>query len=453
MFSPVTPACCADRYEPSIRQDRGVNSVVSSQQIIPELQWRGLIAQSTDLEELSKVCANPVTLYCGFDPTAPSLHLGNLVQVLTVRRFQQHGHKPLALIGGATGLIGDPKESGERTLNSVDLVGEWVERIRVQLERFYEFDGSNSARMVNNLEWTQDLNAIEFLRDIGKHFSVNRMLDREAVSARLAKDGISFTEFSYQLLQSFDYLELYRRYNCVLQTGGSDQWGNITAGVDLVRRVEAKGVHALTTPLLTRADGKKFGKTESGTIWLDPGLTSPYSFFQYWINADDRDISNLLKTFSFKSESEINELLQASIERPQERAGQRALASELTELVHGAAERAGAEDAGKALFGGGDLADLPESTLSAALTEASLGEVDTSEVVDGKLPTLDELLVRCGLAPSKKAARRTIAEGGAYVNNLRVDQEDFQVPVSELLYGQWVVLRRGRKAFAGVVVK
>jgi tyrosyl-tRNA synthetase len=453
MFSPVTPACCADRYEPSIRQDRGVNSVVSSQQIIPELQWRGLIAQSTDLEELSKVCANPVTLYCGFDPTAPSLHLGNLVQVLTVRRFQQHGHKPLALIGGATGLIGDPKESGERTLNSVDLVGEWVERIRVQLERFYEFDGSNSARMVNNLEWTQDLNAIEFLRDIGKHFSVNRMLDREAVSARLAKDGISFTEFSYQLLQSFDYLELYRRYNCVLQTGGSDQWGNITAGVDLVRRVEAKGVHALTTPLLTRADGKKFGKTESGTIWLDPGLTSPYSFFQYWINADDRDISNLLKTFSFKSESEISELLQASIERPQERAGQRALASELTELVHGAAERAGAEDAGKALFGGGDLADLPESTLSAALTEASLGEVDTSEVVDGKLPTLDELLVRCGLAPSKKAARRTIAEGGAYVNNLRVDQEDFQVPVSELLYGQWVVLRRGRKAFAGVVVK
>ena len=427
--------------------------MVSSQQIIPELQWRGLIAQSTDLEELSKVCVNPVTLYCGFDPTAPSLHLGNLVQVLTVRRFQQRGHKPLALVGGATGLIGDPKESGERTLNSVDLVGEWVERIRVQLERFYEFDGSNSARMVNNLEWTQDLNAIEFLRDIGKYFSVNRMLDREAVSARLAKDGISFTEFSYQLLQSFDYLELYRRYNCVLQTGGSDQWGNITAGVDLVRRVEAKGVHALTTPLLTRADGKKFGKTESGTIWLDPELTSPYSFFQYWINADDRDISNLLKTFSFKSEPEINELLQASIERPQERAGQRALASELTELVHGAAERAGAEDAGKALFGGGDLADLPESTLSAALTEASLGEVDTSEVVDGKLPTLDELLVRCGLAPSKKAARRTIAEGGAYVNNIRVDQEDFQVPVSELLHGQWVVLRRGRKAFAGVVVK
>ncbi len=430
-----------------------MNSVVSTQEIIPELQWRGLIAQSTDLEEISKVCANPVTLYCGFDPTAPSLHLGNLVQILTVRRFQQYGHKPLALVGGATGLIGDPKESGERSLNSVDLVGEWVDRIRTQLERFYDFTGPNAAQMVNNLDWTRDLNAIEFLRDIGKHFSVNRMLDREAVAARLAKDGISFTEFSYQLLQSFDYLELYRRYDCVLQTGGSDQWGNITAGVDLVRRVESKGVHALTTPLLTRAAGQKFGKTESGTIWLDPQLTSPYSFFQYWINADDRDIPNLLKTFSFKSESEIAELVQASIDQPQERAAQRALASELTEIVHGAQESTGAQNAGKALFGGGDLADLPESTLQAALTEASLGEVSISEVSDGKLPALDELLVRCGLAQSKKAARRTIAEGGAYVNNIRIEQEDFQVPVSDLLYGRWVVLRRGRKAFAGVVVK
>ncbi len=430
-----------------------MNSVVSTQEIIPELQWRGLIAQSTDLEEISKVCVNPVTLYCGFDPTAPSLHLGNLVQILTVRRFQQYGHKPLALVGGATGLIGDPKESGERSLNSVDLVGEWVDRIRTQLERFYDFTGPNAAQMVNNLDWTRDLNAIEFLRDIGKHFSVNRMLDREAVAARLAKDGISFTEFSYQLLQSFDYLELYRRYDCVLQTGGSDQWGNITAGVDLVRRVESKGVHALTTPLLTRADGQKFGKTESGTIWLDPQLTSPYSFFQYWINADDRDIPNLLKTFSFKSESEIAELVQASIDQPQERAAQRALASELTEIVHGAQESTGAQNAGKALFGGGDLADLPESTLQAALTEASLGEVSISEVSDGKLPALDELLVRCGLAQSKKAARRTIAEGGVYVNNIRIEQEGFQVPVSDLLYGRWVVLRRGRKAFAGVVVK
>ena len=436
-----------------IRQDGGVNSVVRSEEIIPELRWRGLIAQSTDLDALAKVCVHPLTLYCGFDPTAPSLHLGNLVQILTVRRFQQHGHNPLALVGGATGLIGDPKESGERSLNSADLVGEWVDRIRIQLERFYDFDGPNPARMVNNLDWTKDLNAIEFLRDIGKHFSVNRMLDREAVAARLAKDGISFTEFSYQLLQSFDYLELFRRHDCVLQTGGSDQWGNITAGVDLVRRVEAKNVHALTTPLLTRADGKKFGKTESGTIWLDPQLTSPYSFFQYWINADDRDIPNLLNTFSFTTEPEIAELVQASLDRPHERAAQRALAVELTELVHGVQECMGAQNAGKALFGGGDLTDLPESTLQAALTEAPLGEVQLSEVIDGKLPTLDELLVRCGLAQSKKAARRTIAEGGAYVNNIRIEHEDFQVPVSDLLYGRWVVLRRGRKAFAGVVVK
>jgi len=436
-----------------MRQDGGVNSVVRSDEIIPELRWRGLIAQSTDLDALAKACVHPLTLYCGFDPTAPSLHLGNLVQILTVRRFQQHGHNPLALVGGATGLIGDPKESGERSLNSADLVGEWVDRIRIQLERFYDFDGPNPARMVNNLDWTKDLNAIEFLRDIGKHFSVNRMLDREAVAARLAKDGISFTEFSYQLLQSFDYLELFRRHDCVLQTGGSDQWGNITAGVDLVRRVEAKNVHALTTPLLTRADGKKFGKTESGTIWLDPQLTSPYSFFQYWINADDRDIPNLLNTFSFTTEPEIAELVQASLDRPHERAAQRALAVELTELVHGVQECMGAQNAGKALFGGGDLTDLPESTLQAALTEAPLGEVQLSEVIDGKLPTLDELLVRCGLAQSKKAARRTIAEGGAYVNNIRIEHEDFQVPVSDLLYGRWVVLRRGRKAFAGVVVK
>ncbi len=436
-----------------MRQDRGVNPAVNHQGIIAELQWRGLIAQSTDLETLTATCSNPVTLYCGFDPTAPSLHLGNLVQILTVRRFQQFGHKPLALVGGATGLIGDPKESGERTLNSAELVGEWVDRIRTQVERFYDFDGPNPARMVNNLDWTKDLNAIEFLRDIGKHFSVNRMLDREAVAARLAKDGISFTEFSYQLLQSFDYLELFRRYECILQTGGSDQWGNITAGVDLVRRVEATSVHALTTPLLTRADGKKFGKTESGTIWLDPALTSPYSFFQYWLNADDRDIPKLLNTFSFKSEPEIAELVQASVDSPQLRAAQRALAVELTELVHGTHECLGAQNAGTALFGGGDLTELPESTLEAALTEAFLCEVQLGEVIDEKLPALDELLVRCGLAQSKKAARRTIAEGGAYVNNIRIEHEDYQVPVSDLLFGRWVVLRRGRKAFAGVVVK
>ncbi len=438
-------------YGNSVRQDRRVAS--ASEGIIEELIWRGLIAQSTDLEALTKATKSPITLYCGFDPTAPSLHLGNLVQILTIRRFQLFGHKPLALVGGATGLIGDPKQSGERTLNSKELVTEWVERIRHQLTQFYSFEGANAAEVVNNLDWTADIGILEFMRDIGKHFSVNRMLDREAVAARLAKDGISFTEFSYQLLQSFDYLQLFKRHGCVLQTGGSDQWGNITAGVDLVRRVEQQSVHALTTPLITKADGTKFGKTESGTVWLDSELTSPYAFYQFWLNADDRDISSLLRIFSFKTRSEIEALEAQTIEKPQERAAQRALAQELTRLVHGKAECEAAEAAGRALFGGGELAELPEATISAALTEASLGEVASSEVVDGLLPPLDELLVRAGLSPSRKAARRTIAEGGAYVNNIRVEQEDYQVPAGDLLYGSWLVLRRGRKAFAGVVVK
>ncbi len=426
---------------------------MKSEGIIEELTWRGLIAQSTDIEALTAATRQPITLYCGFDPTAPSLHLGNLVQILTVRRFQLYGHKPLALVGGATGLIGDPKQSGERNLNSVDIVDAWVSRIRLQLEKFYDFEGTNAAQMVNNLDWTQGVGVLEFLRDIGKHFSVNKMLDREAVAARLAKDGISFTEFSYQILQSFDYLQLFKKYDCVLQTGGSDQWGNITAGVDLVRRVEQTSVHALTTPLITKADGTKFGKTESGTVWLDSELTSPYAFHQFWLNADDRDVPSLLRIFSFKSQSEIEDLEQALAERPQERAAQRALANELTELVHGKAEARAAENAGKALFGSGDLSELPESTLSAALTEAMLGEVERSEISNELLPALDELLVRSGLAASKKAARRTISEGGAYVNNVRVEQEDYQVPVADLLYGSWLVLRRGRKAFAGVVVK
>jgi len=426
---------------------------VKSEGIIEELTWRGLIAQSTDIEALTAATQQPITLYCGFDPTAPSLHLGNLVQILTVRRFQHYGHKPLALVGGATGLIGDPKQSGERNLNSVEIVDAWVSKIRLQLEKFYNFEGAHAAQMVNNLDWTQGVGVLEFLRDIGKHFSVNKMLDREAVAARLAKDGISFTEFSYQILQSFDYLQLFKKYDCVLQTGGSDQWGNITAGVDLVRRVEQTNVHALTTPLITKADGTKFGKTESGTVWLDAELTSPYAFHQFWLNADDRDVPSLLRIFSFKSQSEIEDLERALAERPQERAAQRALANELTELVHGKAEAQAAENAGKALFGSGELSELPESTLSAALTEAMLGEVKRSEISNELMPALDELLVRSGLAASKKAARRTISEGGAYVNNVRVEQEDYQVPVADLLYGSWLVLRRGRKAFAGVVVK
>lgn len=422
--------------------------------IIEELLWRELIADSTDLGALREATdAGSITLYCGFDPTAPSLHLGNLAQILTVRRFQQHGHRPLALVGGATGLIGDPKESGERNLNPSETVQEWVARIRGQLERFYDFTGASAAVMVNNYDWTQGLSAIEFLRDVGKHFSVNRMLDREAVAARLAKDGISYTEFSYQLLQSYDYLQLFRQYECVLQTGGSDQWGNITAGVDLVRRVDGAHVHALTTPLITKADGTKFGKTESGTVWLDAELTSPYAFFQFWLNADDRDIPVLLRTFSFQGKDEIDSLIAATADKPHERAAQRALAAELTELVHGTQEMRGAQAAGRVLFGQGEFTDVPESTLTAALQETPHGEVAAEEIEGDRLPAIDELFVRVGLVDSKGAARRAIKEGGAYLNNVRVTEAGDRPTTGDLIHGTWLVLRRGKRTVGGVRVR
>ncbi len=422
--------------------------------ILDELLWRELIAQSTDLGALQAAAdAGPMTLYCGFDPTAPSLHLGNLAQILTVRRFQQVGHRPLALVGGATGLIGDPKMTGERQLNPRDIVEDWVSRIRGQLETFYDFTGTNAAVMVNNYDWTEGVSVLEFLRDIGKHFSVNRMLDREAVATRLAKEGISYTEFSYQLLQSFDYLQLFRKYGCSLQTGGSDQWGNITAGVDLIRRVEQASVHALTTPLLTKADGTKFGKTESGTIWLDPGLTSPYAFFQFWLNADDRDVPTLLRTFSFSARPRIEELLTATAERPHERAAQRALAQELTALVHGEVEQRAAESAGLALFGQGDLEALPASALAAALTEAPNAVVAAGEIQGGALPAVEDLLVRCGLASSRSQARRTVSEGGAYLNNERVSNEGHVPKLGDLLHGEWLVLRRGKRTVGGIRVE
>jgi len=424
-----------------------------SSAVIEDLLARDLVAQSTDIGALrAELDQGMLTLYCGFDPTAPSLHLGNLSQILTVRRFQIAGHRPLALVGGATGLIGDPKASGERQLNDRDLVSGWVERIRSQLERFYDFSGSNAAIAVNNLDWTDGLEVLDFLRDIGKHFSVNRMLDREAVAARLAGGGISYTEFSYQLLQSLDYLELHRRYGCSLQTGGSDQWGNITAGADLIRRVTGDHVHALTTPLLTKADGTKFGKTESGTVWLDPALTSPYAFFQFWLNADDRDVPTLLRTFSFASVEEITELIVLSQERPQERAAQRALAREITALVHGEAETRAAESAGLALFGQGSLADIPAKTLQAALMTAPHAVVEPEEISDGELPTVEDLFVRAGLVTSKQAARRTIEEGGAYINNVRCQAVGYRPLATDLLHGSWLVLRRGRKSMAGVRV-
>jgi tyrosyl-tRNA synthetase len=422
--------------------------------LIDDLQWRGLIAQSTDLDALrTELDAGPLTYYIGFDPTAPSLHLGNLLQIQTMRRFQADGHRPLALVGGATGLIGDPKMTGERTLNPVETVEQWVDRLRAELSRFFDFDGPAAARLVNNYDWTKDVDVISFMRDIGKHFSVNRMLDREAVSARLAGDGISYTEFSYQLLQSFDYLELYRRYGCMLQMGGSDQWGNITAGVDLIRRVESVHVHALTTPLVTKADGTKFGKTESGTVWLDPSMTSPYAFFQFWLNADDRDIPTYLRYYSMRSHDEIEELDEATRNEPARRTAQRALAQELTTLVHGEAATAAVEAAAQALFGQGDLASIPADVLDPALRELPHALLTPAEITDGHLPDIVDLLVRSGLASSNGQARRTIGEGGAYVNNVRVEDEGFRPAPADLLHGRFLVLRRGRKTLAGVIVE
>ena len=416
--------------------------------VLDELQWRGLIASATDLDALrAHLAAGPITLYCGFDPTAASLHVGHLAQTLTARRFQLAGHLPLALVGGATGMIGDPKPTSERSLNAADVVAAWSEGIREQLERFFDFDGPAAARMVNNHEWTAPMSVIEFLRDIGKHFSVNRMLDREAVARRLADQGISYTEFSYVLLQSMDYLELFRRYGCRLQTGGSDQFGNIVAGVDLVRRVEGASVHALTTPLMTKADGTKFGKTEGGAVWLDASLTSPYAFYQFWLNTDDRDIPGHLRMFSFRSRQEIEALDAQTAERPAARAGQRALAQELTEMVHGRDALDAVEAASRALFGSGDLTDVPAATLDAALRETDFGQVT---VPAGSGVSAIDLLVAAGLAASKGAARRTISEGGASVNNVRIPDEAATYDRRDVLAGQWLVVRRGKRSVAGV---
>jgi tyrosyl-tRNA synthetase len=428
-----------------VRDDAEVNA-----HILDELSWRDLIAQSTDLDALRRDCdAGSITLYCGFDPTAPSLHLGHLVQILTLRRFQRAGHRPLALVGGATGLIGDPKPTAERTLNTKDVVAGWVKKIRAQIEPYLDFAGPYAATMVNNLDWTQPLPTIDFLRDVGKHFRVNRMLAKEAVSARLHSEaGISFTEFSYQLLQAMDYLELYRRYGCVLQIGGSDQWGNITAGVDLIHRVEHRGVHALATPLITKADGTKFGKTEGGAIWLDPDLTSPYAFYQFWINADDRDVIGYLKVFTDLPPGEIEELECSTAEKPQAREAQRVLATEITALVHGPEETRRAALASRALFGQGELRDLDKRTLDAAMAEAPTGHVQLAD-----RPTIVDLLVASGLADSKGAARRTVREGGASVNNIKVGDEGWTPTESDLLPGGWLVLRRGRRHTAGVRVR
>ncbi|OLT00834.1 tyrosine--tRNA ligase [Pseudonocardia sp. CNS-004] len=416
--------------------------------ILDELEWRGLIAQSTDLDPLRRDLDDGVlTLYAGFDPTAPSLHAGNLMQLLTLRRFQKAGARPIVLAGGATGMIGDPRDVGERALNSADTVREWADRIRGQLERFVDFDdGPTGALVVNNLDWTGGQTTLEFLRDVGKHFSINVMLNRDTVKRRLAGDGMSYTEFSYLLLQSQDYLHLHRQHGCRLQIGGSDQWGNIVGGVDLIRRVDGATVHALTTPLVTDAEGRKIGKsTGGGSIWLDPAMTSPYAWYQYFVNAADADVIRYLRFFTDLAREEIDELQRELDERPFARAAQRRLASELTTLVHGRRATEQVIAASSALFGRGDLRELDAGTLDAALAE-----VPHAEVSIGERPTIIDLLLSTGLVDSRSAARRTVGEGGAYVNNTKVPDEGWTLGESDLLAGRWAVVRRGKRNLAGV---
>lgn len=410
-----------------------------------ELEWRGLVHVSTDAEALSNLLeGEPFTYYCGFDPTAPSLHLGNLVQLLLLRRLQLKGHKPLGLVGGSTGLIGDPRPTAERTLNSRDTVAEWVTRLQGQVSRFLSSEGDNAVRLVNNLDWTSPLSAIDFLREIGKHFRVGTMLKKDAVAARLNSDeGISYTEFSYQILQGYDYLELFRQYDCVLQSGGSDQWGNLTSGTDLIRKVEGKSAHAIGTPLITNSDGTKFGKSEGNAIWLDPEMCSPFAFYQFWLNQADADVIARLKVFTFMSRAEIAEYEQQVADEPFKRAAQKRLALEVTTLVHGAAAAQGAIDASAALFGQGDLASLEASTLAAATAALP-------QAVGAAGASIAQLMVDAGLVKSLGEARRAIAQGGVYVNNVAVAAEDAVLADADLLNGTHAVLRRGKKALAGV---
>jgi tyrosyl-tRNA synthetase len=414
--------------------------------LFDDLEWRGLLAHTTDRDALRAALAEgSVRFYVGFDPTAPSLHMGNLVQLVTARRLQDAGHTPFALVGGATGMIGDPKESGERSLNSLDTVKDWTERVRAQVEPFLSFEGDNAATMVNNHDWTSTLSTIDFLRDIGKHFPVNRMLARDVVRSRL-EAGISYTEFSYVLLQSMDFLQLFRQHGVTLQFGGSDQWGNLTGGVELIRRADGGKAHAFATPLITKADGTKYGKTEGGALWLDPTMLSPYSFHQFWLNAEDEKVGELLRTFTFLPRDEIEALEARHAEKPFLRKAQKVLADEVTTLVHGAEETRQAKAAAEALFGGGDITTLSSATLAAALAEAGAVDVDPA----GGIPGVVDLLTLTGLAASKSEARRTVSEGGVYVNNVRVEDVDHVPSSSDLIAGSWLVLRRGKKRFAGV---
>ncbi|OHF36053.1 tyrosine--tRNA ligase [Corynebacterium sp. HMSC074A01] len=415
-----------------------------STNIVDELEWRGLINQSTDLEALRTATEAPISLYCGFDPTGPSLHAGHLVPLLMLRRFQEAGHRPIVLAGGATGMIGDPRDVGGRTMNSSDTVADWADRISSQLERFVSFEGDNAALLVNNNDWIKDMTVIDFLRDVGKHFSLSTMLSRDTVKRRLENDGISYTEFSYMLLQANDYVQLRRNHDCVLQVGGGDQWGNLVAGVDLNRRMDGEQVHALTVPLVTDSEGKKFGKsTGGGSLWLDPEMTSPYTWYQYFVNTADADVIRYLRWFTFLDQEELDRLAVEVEERPFKREAQKRLAQEMTDLVHGVKAREGVELASQALFGRAEIRDLDEQTLASAVSATEVFEFSDAET------SIVDLLVGAGLADSKGAARRSIKEGGIYVNNERVESEEWTPSSDDLLHGEWLVLRRGKKSFAG----
>lgn len=422
-----------------------------SNSLLEDLEWRGLIAQSTDRKELESALVKPISLYLGVDPTAPSMHLGNLVVFLVLKRFQLAGHRPIALVGGATGLVGDPSgKNDERTLNEEKLVADWVAKIRKQVEKILDFkDNDTSAKLVNNLDWTKSVSALELLRDIGKHFSVNQMLAKDSVATRLSSTGISYTEFSYQVLQAFDYLQLYRRDQCKLQIGGSDQWGNIVAGLDLIRKVEGGSAHALTVPLLAKSDGSKFGKTASGAIWLEESMTSAYEFFQFWLNSDDADMPKLLKVFSMKSRAEIEELIEKVKTNPGAREAHRELAREMTTLIHGAGMAKSVEEAAKALFGQGEIGDLDLKTLDSALSQLPKTIIKKGD----PYPTWVDLLAATGVVESKSAARRIVKEGGGYMNNKKVESEDFTPSKTDLLHGKYLLLRKGKRDLAAVEVE
>ena len=422
-----------------------------SKALLADLEWRGLIAQSTDRKELETALSKPISLYLGVDPTAPSMHLGNLVVFLVLRRFQLAGHRPIALVGGATGLVGDPSgKNDERTLNEEKLVADWVSKIRKQVEKILDFkDKSVSAKLVNNLDWTKSVSALELLRDIGKHFSVNQMLAKDSVATRLSTTGISYTEFSYQVLQAYDYLELYRRDQCKLQIGGSDQWGNIVAGLDLIRKVEGGSAHALTVPLLAKSDGSKFGKTANGAIWLDESMTSAYEFFQFWLNSDDADLPKLLKVFSMKDRAEIERLIETVKVNPGAREAHRELAREMTAMIHGQQMAKSVEEAAKALFGQGEIADLDLKTLDSALSQLPKTTIKKGD----PYPSWVDLLAATGVVDSKSAARRIVKEGGGYLNNKKVESEDFTPSKTDLLHGKYLLLRKGKRDLAAVEVE